>query len=162
VQAKAGDLWLIFAAPSALTAATQSSTKILLSWSDNSSDETGFRIERSLLPASGFTEIATVGADETSYLSTGLSPNTTYYYRILSYKALEDSSYSNTDSATTDAQDTSGGFVEQDEEDGGGGGGCSLSIRSKGGFADRKTAAANMIILFLPALIFLYWKKRNR
>ena len=44
-------------------------------------NETGFRIERST-NGNKFTQIATVGANVTTYASTGLGANKTYYYRV--------------------------------------------------------------------------------
>jgi len=88
------------AAPSGLVATATSSSTIDLSWSDNSGDETGFKIER----ASGggaFAEIAIVGADVTTYPDTGLAASTSYDYRVRAYNGNGDSAYSNTASATT-------------------------------------------------------------
>ena len=48
-----------------------------MTWQDNSTDEQGFRIERSL-DGMTFTEIATVGPNVQSYSDTGLTPETTY------------------------------------------------------------------------------------
>ena len=47
-------------APGSVTASAVSSTQINISWTDNSSNETGFRIERSTDNNTNFTEIATV------------------------------------------------------------------------------------------------------
>lgn len=96
------------AAPTALTASAVSATQINLSWSDNASDETGVRIERSLSPTSGFAQIAVTGSNATSYQSSGLSSSTTYYYRVRATNAVGDSAYSATVSATTSA----GGSVD--------------------------------------------------
>ncbi len=87
-------------APSALTATAVSSSRIDLTWADNSSNETGFKIERSTDGVS-FAEIATVGANVTSYSNTGLDPSATYHYRVRANNAAGDSGYSNTASATT-------------------------------------------------------------
>ncbi len=89
------------ALPSGLTATAVSSSQIGLTWTDNSDNEDGFRIDRSLSPSSGFAQIATVGANVSSYANTGLSPNTTYYYRVRAYNGAGNSGYSNTASATT-------------------------------------------------------------
>jgi hypothetical protein len=86
--------------PSNLTAAVVSSSQINLTWADNSSDETGFKVERSA-DNNTFTEIATTAANAMAYSSTGLSANTTYYYRIRATNANGNSNYSNVISATT-------------------------------------------------------------
>jgi hypothetical protein len=88
------------AAPTNLVATPASKTKIDLAWSDNAGDETGFEIERST-NGTTFTRIATVGANATSYTSTGLKRNTTYSYRVRAVNASGASAYSNTASATT-------------------------------------------------------------
>jgi hypothetical protein len=88
------------AAPSDLSAAAASSSAIDLSWTDNSSDETSFNIERSL-DGTNFSALASVGANVVTYSDSGLSPNTTYSYRVNAENAAGTSTYSNTASATT-------------------------------------------------------------
>ena len=66
----------VLAAPSNLVATVVSGRSVYsinLTWTDNSSNETGFKIERSASPSSGFQEIATVGANVTTYSITGTS-----------------------------------------------------------------------------------------
>ena len=92
--------------PDNLSANSVSFSQIDLSWSDNSVDEVGFKIERKT--TGSFTEIATLGADITSYENTGLDPSTNYTYRILAYNTAGSSSYSNEASATTDSNTVSG------------------------------------------------------
>lgn len=87
-------------APSGLAASAVSSSQINLSWTDNSSNEDGFRIERAT-GGGAFSEIATVGAGVTSYANTGLAASTAYSYRVRAYNAGGNSAYSNTASATT-------------------------------------------------------------
>ncbi len=89
------------AAPSGLNAVAISKTRIDLSWTDNSSDEDGFKIERSPNGTSGWTQIATVGANVTSYNNTGLTCDTGYYYRVRAYNGNSNSGYSNTANETT-------------------------------------------------------------
>jgi titin len=49
-----------------------------------------------------FTQIATVAAGVETYSSTGLNPNTEYFYRVRAFSSLgANSAYSNVDSATT-------------------------------------------------------------
>lgn len=88
------------AAPSDLTATVASATAVDLAWTDNASNEEGFRIERSLTSGSGFSEIATVGANVNTYPDTGLTTGTTYYYRVCAFNASGDSDYSNEADAT--------------------------------------------------------------
>ena len=93
------------ASPTNLKGSVVSSTQINLSWADNSSNETGFKIERSI-NGSTFAQIGTAGANTTAYASTGLAASTKYYYRVRAYNSGGNSSYSNTVSATTTASST--------------------------------------------------------
>jgi predicted CXXCH cytochrome family protein len=90
------------AAPSGLTATAASSTQINLTWTDNSNNETGFKVQRAT--NSGFTAGLTtfnIGANVTTYSNTGLTASTTYYYRVLATNTVGDSAVSGTASATT-------------------------------------------------------------
>jgi fibronectin type 3 domain-containing protein len=74
---------------------------VLLNWTDRSATETGFRIERSPVTDTHFREIATVGANTTSFTDSGLREATKYWYRVRAYNAYTTSAYSNETSATT-------------------------------------------------------------
>jgi hypothetical protein len=90
------------AAPSALTAAAVSNTRINLAWTDNSSNESGFKIERCKNPnCTNFAQIAQVGANVTTFADTTVTKNTAYSYRVRAFNAAGNSSYSNTASAKT-------------------------------------------------------------
>ncbi len=58
---------------------------ILLTWTDNATGEDGFSIERKV-SGGAYGEITTVGLNVTSFLDTGLTPNTPYSYRVRAYK----------------------------------------------------------------------------
>jgi hypothetical protein len=88
------------AAPTGLVARAVSSTQIDLFWADNSGDEQGFRIERSL-NGSDFTEIATVNPNVTTFSDTGLTPETTYFYRVFAFNNFGNSDPSNIAADTT-------------------------------------------------------------
>ena len=92
------------AAPSGLTATAVSSSQINLSWTDNSNNETGFKIDQATSSdfSTGLTTV-TVGANATTYSATGLSSSTTYYYRVRATNAIGDSANTSTASATTTA-----------------------------------------------------------
>ena len=80
-------------APTNLTATVISSNQINLSWTDNSNNETGFKIWRSL-DGKNWTLIAIVGVNVTSYSDTGLASRTFYYYRVQATNSAGDSAYS--------------------------------------------------------------------
>ena len=71
------------AAPTNLVATVVSKSQINLTWTDNASNETGFNIERCKgSTCTNFAQIATVGANVTTYSNTKLTANTTYRYRV--------------------------------------------------------------------------------
>jgi alpha-tubulin suppressor-like RCC1 family protein/flagellar hook assembly protein FlgD len=74
-------------APTGLTAAAQSTSQIKLAWTDNSSDETNFYIERKTGTTGTYAVIATVSANTTTYYDSGLSQDAlkNYYYRVAAY-----------------------------------------------------------------------------
>jgi hypothetical protein len=73
-----------------------SATQINLSWTDNSNNEDGFRIERCLNNnCTNFAQIAQVGANVTTFSNTGLSGNKTYRYRVRAFNVSGNSAYSN-------------------------------------------------------------------
>jgi photosystem II stability/assembly factor-like uncharacterized protein len=87
--------------PSGLIATPVSMSQINLVWNDGSTNEGGFRIERKTGLAGTYAEVATVGANVTSYSNTGLLPTTTYYYRVYAYNTGGNSGTSNEAYATT-------------------------------------------------------------
>ena len=81
------------------------SASVTLSWTDAANNESGFRVERSA-GGSGFAVVATLSVNQTSWVNSGLSPATTYSYRLQAYNASGPSGYSNTASATTTSAPT--------------------------------------------------------
>ncbi|MFA5794830.1 MAG: fibronectin type III domain-containing protein [Candidatus Brocadiia bacterium] len=90
---------LLPTAPSGLFAVIASSSQVNLSWQDNSGNEDGFKIERSVNQGT-FTEIAVVAADTPVYSDTGLIDGNTYYYRVRAFNTRGNSAYSNTIAVT--------------------------------------------------------------
>ncbi len=86
-------------APSNLKATASSSSQIDLTWTDNSTNETGFNIDRSTDNVN-WTVLA-FNIPSQTYSDTGLAPNVTYYYRVRATNAAGDSANSNVDNATT-------------------------------------------------------------
>ena len=89
------------ASPDDLTTSPISLTQIKLGWVDNSTDESGFRIERSPDGTADWTQVYSTVTNVSIYTDTNLIGNTTYYYRVRAYNVYGDSDYSNIASATT-------------------------------------------------------------
>ena len=89
-------------APSNLIgAAAISTTEINLSWTDNSTNETGFKIQRRT-GTENYAIVGTVNEDVLTFFDSGLLPNTTYIYRVYAYNAAGNSpTYSNEVTITT-------------------------------------------------------------
>jgi hypothetical protein len=94
-------------APSELTAAKQSNGDVVLSWKDNSSGESGFRVERSTSPSGSFTKIGNdLPANTTSYVDLATA-GTVYYYRVIAFQG-------NKTSAATAVVSSNGGAAMVD------------------------------------------------
>jgi hypothetical protein len=89
-------------APTTLATTSVQSTKVSLTWADNSSNESGFQLERSGDGVS-FTNIATLDANIHSATDVTVSASTTVYYRVRAYNSAGASAYSNTLRVTTPA-----------------------------------------------------------
>jgi len=94
-------LIVVPAAPSDLIIGATTSTEITIEWSDNSSNETGFTVERRT-GSSNWSQVGEVGPDETYFTSDELSPERTYYFRVAAYNSAGASGYSNQVYGTTD------------------------------------------------------------
>ncbi len=92
------------AAPTGLAATATSSSTVLLGWKDNSSNESGFKIERKeggCGSTSPWQQVGTTEANARSFNASGLSPAKPYAFRVRATGPGGDSDYSNCDSVTT-------------------------------------------------------------
>src|SRR2546430_17483309 len=91
------------AAPSGLRVTSTTSSKIVLAWTDNSGNEAGFRIQRKQGATGTYTEIATPGANVTTYTDndSALLDGTQYYYKVCAYNSAGNSPFSNEVNGTT-------------------------------------------------------------
>jgi len=82
-------------APSNLTGIVVSNSRVNLSWTDNSTNESGFKIERRQ-DGGNYTLIGTVNQDIINYSDSVLASPVNYTYRVYSYNAVGNSiTYSN-------------------------------------------------------------------
>ncbi|WP_151771514.1 glycosyl hydrolase family 8 [Streptomyces abyssomicinicus] len=93
------------AAPSAPAASPNGAGKITLTWSDNSTNETGFRVERRTGGGS-WAALASPAANATTHTDSGLTAGTAYTYRVRATNAAGDSAWSGEATATATGGDT--------------------------------------------------------
>lgn len=85
-------------APSGLTA-TAGSSGIALKWTDNSTNELNFRVERKAAGGS-YATLQDLPANTITYTDTTATPGTAYTYRVFAYNTGGNSGYSNEATAT--------------------------------------------------------------
>ena len=89
------------AAPTFLTGTVTSSSEIVIGWTDNSTTELGFILERSPINAGSYSILDTIATGILTYQDQGLLPNTKYFYRIKSYNLGGNSANSTSINRTT-------------------------------------------------------------
>ncbi len=90
------------AAPSNLTVTSTAATRVALRWTDRSSDESGFRIERCTgSGCTAFTQVGTVLAGTVTFTDSAATRSTKYTYRVLAFNDAGLSGPSNVVSVTT-------------------------------------------------------------
>ena len=87
------------AAPTNLRIATNGPNFVILAWTNNSTNNLGFYVERSV-NGGAFVRVATTNPNTTSYRDSGLVAGNTYSYRVQAYNNGGVSVYSNTVSVT--------------------------------------------------------------
>ena len=88
------------AAPSNLIASAKGCNSIILTWIDNSTNETSFELRSSTSLNGTYSTIATLPANTTTYTNTGLTKGRKYYYKIRARNSSGNSSWSNIAYAT--------------------------------------------------------------
>jgi hypothetical protein len=88
-------------APSNLVIAGVTGSLVRLRWVDNSTNETGFYIERSGNGGTTWRRIGTNAANDVTYRDTTVRRRTTYSYRVQAFNADGVSEYTNTVTVTT-------------------------------------------------------------
>jgi hypothetical protein len=97
------DVVVTVADPTGLSANAVSATQVNLGWTDNAGNETNYLVQRSTDGGATWTNLATLGADATSYADTTVSASSTYVYRVQAYNATTSSNYSNMATVSTPA-----------------------------------------------------------
>ena len=134
-------------APTDLGATALSSTRIYLSWTD-SSNETGYKVERRLTPGGDYSVIATLLANITSYVdNNGLTASTTYSYRVQATDATGGSN-------SVEAQATTHAVPAP----GGGGGGCAIGYNRP---SEDDPSPLGTVLILLSPLGVLAWLRRS-
>lgn len=87
--------------PTNLIATGVSESSIDVAWTDNATDETGYKVQRSSNGVSGWSDIATLATNAAAFSDSGLPQGSEYYYRTYAYRDGDQSEYSNVDSART-------------------------------------------------------------
>ncbi len=100
IQVEFGPTAPMLEAPTNLVATNIAIGSVELTWTDNSTEETGFSIER-MGPGGTWDIIGTVGVDVEVYPDETVQPNTEYKYRVQAYNATMESPYSNVATITT-------------------------------------------------------------
>jgi regulation of enolase protein 1 (concanavalin A-like superfamily) len=81
-------------APTGLSANAPSPNEVDLNWTDNSNNETGFKIQRRTTGGT-YQTIFTTAPGASSYQDMSVSPNTTYFYQVIATNSAGDSSPTN-------------------------------------------------------------------
>lgn len=89
------------AAPGALAIQSATASQLVLIWTDNSTSETGFEVQRSLQGGGPFTALQTLPPNAVTFTDTGLTPATTYFYRVRAFNDGGNSNFSSVASGTT-------------------------------------------------------------
>jgi transcriptional regulator CtsR len=140
------------AAPANLSATAVSASQINLTWTDQSTNETGFQIERKTGAGGSYAQIGTAAANATAYSDSGVAEGTTYFYRVWAVNGTVNSAESNEANATTPSSGTG-------SSGGGGGGGCSISPEGK---LKGESPLGTMLVLLSPGFLLVVRKTLHR
>ena len=70
------------ATPSALAGKTLSDSEVQITWTDNATNESGYKVYRASSKSGTYTTVNTLGANSTSFTNSGLAANQVYYYKV--------------------------------------------------------------------------------
>lgn len=89
------------AAPSQLATARRTGNSLGWSWTDNSTDENGFRFYGAPAPEGPYSLLATLPANTTAHTELGLTSDTPYYRRVVAFRGDAESDPSDAEGRTT-------------------------------------------------------------
>ncbi len=85
------------AAPTLLTGSySKGNRKATLRWTDNASNETGYKVWYSTDNGTSYNVYATLAANSTSFVTSALTKRVTYLFKVTAYNSAGDSLFSNT------------------------------------------------------------------
>ncbi len=122
-----------------ITATPASTTRISLTWNDNARCEKGYKVERKVSGGTWTVLTDTLSKDSSSFTDTGLTPDTTYTYRVKASNDIDESFPSNEAFAKTLLTEP-----PTNRESGG----CSIGARQ-----NTPTAIADLAVMLMPLLI---------
>ncbi|MEQ1761259.1 MAG: fibronectin type III domain-containing protein, partial [Vicinamibacterales bacterium] len=91
-------------APGNLNVSGPTTSSLALSWVDFSNNETGFYVDVSTNGGAWYSRLGQVAGGVTGYTATGLTPATTYWFRITAFNGVGSSGASNVASGQTSSQ----------------------------------------------------------
>lgn len=94
------------AAPTGVTATAINFQRIDLAWTDNSTEEDGYRVERRIGQTGSFVQAGQVSSDVVAFTDAGVPSETELCYRVIGFNVLGDGAASNVACATTPAAPT--------------------------------------------------------
>lgn len=118
---------------------SSSAAEALLNWNDNSNNEAGFNVERSVEGGS-WEQIGTTGVDEASYSDVTVEAGVNYTYRVNAYNDFGVSGYTNVASYYKNVLPEIGAIANQAVEENGTSAAIVFSV------SDFETAAAELVV----------------
>lgn len=86
--------------PASLIAAPVTQSSVTLAWVDSSSNENGFRVERSI-NGTTWTEVGRTAADDNAFIDAGVTDGSTYWYRVAAMSPEGESAFATINNVKT-------------------------------------------------------------
>lgn len=102
-------------APTNVVVTTPTEQSLTVTWTDTSTNETSFEVQRAPASTGPWFTFATRPANTTSVVDTGLAPGTPFHYRVRALNALGPSPYSTSGAGVTGVPNAPTGFTAAQE-----------------------------------------------